>query len=455
MVDITEDGQYYSNYDGKVHKSDRSFYVDDWIWDTYLAHHPLRAILNPEMEADMIQSYVLMYEQSGWLPTFPVLWGDNPCMNGFHSTITILDDYRKGIRNFDVGKAFEGMKKNAMEATMLPWRNGPNCSLDTFYYKNGFYPALRPGEQETVSLVHNFEKRQSVAITLGHSYDDWAMGQMAKELGYEEDYKYFLGRSGNYKNLYWSEKGFFMPKDASGQWINIDPKFDGGMGGRDYYDENNGWTYLWQVQHDLNGLIELIGGKKSFEERLDQLFREGLGRSKYETWAKFPDFSGIVGQFSMGNEPSFHIPYLYNLTDSPWKTQKKIRMLLDAWFMDNIFGIPGDEDGGGMSAFVVFSSMGFYPLIPGIPVYTIGSPVFEEVSISLPDRKTFSVIAKGANEVNKYIQKAWFNGKLLEVPFFTHDELINGGVLKLEMGPYPNKSWGTGKSNLYLKKFLR
>lgn len=130
-------------------------------------------------------------------------------------------------------------------------------------------------------------------------------------------------------------------------------------------------------------------------------------------------------------------------------------MLLDTWFMDNIFGIPGDEDGGGMSAFVVFSSMGFYPLIPGIPVYTIGSPVFEEVSISLPDGKTFSVIAKGANEVNKYIQKAWFNGKLLEVPFFTHDELINGGVLKLEMGPYPNKSWGTGKGNLYLKKYLR
>lgn len=275
MVDITEDGQYYSNYDGKVHKSDRSFYVDDWIWDTYLAHHPLRAILNPEMEADMIQSYVLMYEQSGWLPTFPVLWGDNPCMNGFHSTITILDDYRKGIRNFDVGEAFEGMKKNAMEATMLPWRNGPNCSLDTFYYKNGFYPALRPGEKETVSLVHNFEKRQSVAITLGHSYDDWAIGQMAKELGYEEDYKYFLGRSGNYKNLYWSEKGFFMPKDASGQWINIDPKFDGGMGGRDYYDENNGWTYLWQVQHDLNGLIELIGGKKHLKSALTSFSGKG------------------------------------------------------------------------------------------------------------------------------------------------------------------------------------
>ncbi len=454
MINITEDGQYYSNYDGKVHQSNRNFYIDDWIWDTYLAHHPLRAILNPEMEADMIQSYVLMYEQSGWLPTFPVLWGDNPCMNGFHSSITIVDDYRKGIRNFDVDKAFEGMKKNAMEATMLPWRNGPMCSLDTFYQKNGFYPALRPGEKETVPLVHNFEKRQSVAITLGHSYDDWALGQLAKELTHNEDYKYFISRSGNYKNLYWPEKGFFMPKDSGGNWIDIDPKFDGGMGGRDYYDENNGWTYLWQVQHDPEGLISLMGGKKAFEERLDQLFREGLGRSKYETWAKFPDFSGIVGQFSMGNEPSFHIPYLYNLTDSPWKTQKKIRMLLDAWFRDDIFGIPGDEDGGGMSAFVVFSSMGFYPIIPGIPVYTIGSPLFENVTISLPDGKTFSVVAHGAGKVNKYIQKVWLNGNILEEPFFTHEDLIRGGVLKLEMGPYPDKKRGSGKSNHILDKYI-
>ena len=146
-----------------------------------------------------------------------------------------------------------------------------------------------------------------------------------------------------------------MPKDINGKWIDIDPAWDGGMGGRDYYDENNGWTYLWQVQHDLPGLMALMGGRAGFEKRLDQMFRESLGRSKYELQAKFPDFTGIAGQFSMGNEPSFHIPYLYNLTDSPWKTQKRIRMLLDTWFTDNRFGIPGDEDGGGMSELVVFS----------------------------------------------------------------------------------------------------
>ncbi|MCJ7448674.1 MAG: GH92 family glycosyl hydrolase [Bacteroidales bacterium] len=444
MINITEEGRYYSNYDRQVHEADRDFYVDDWIWDTYLALHPLRNILNPAIEADMIQSYVTMYEQSGWLPTFPVLWGDNPCMNGFHSTVMILDAYRKGTMNFDIAKAYEGMKKNANEATMLPWKNGPACVLDTFYYEHGWYPALHPGEKETVPLVHSFEKRQSVAITLGHSYDDWALAQMAKEHGNKDDYEIFMKKSENYRNLWWPEKGFFMPKDDKGEWIDIDPVFDGGMGGRDYYDENNGWTYLWQVQHDLPGLINLMGGKKAFENRLDQLFRESLGRSKYETWAKFPDFSGIVGQFSMGNEPSFHIPYLYNLTDSPWKTQKKIRMLLDAWYPDNIFGIPGDEDGGGMSAFIVFSSMGFYPLIPGLPVYTIGSPLFEKVTISLPNGKRFSVEAPGGTATNKYIQKAWLNGKPLDAPWFNHSDLINGGTLKLEMGPYPNLNWGKG-----------
>jgi predicted alpha-1,2-mannosidase len=422
--------------------------VDDWVWDTYLALHPLRLILQPDMEADMIASYAAMYEQSGWLPTFPVIWGDNPCMNGFHSTIMIWDAYQKGIRNFDLHLAYEGMKKNALQATMLPWRNGPACSLDSFYYTHHFYPALKPGEPETEPLVDGFEKRQSVAVTLGHSYDDWALAHMARELGHTDDFAFFLERSQNYRNLYQKEKGFFMPKDGNGNWIDIDPVFDGGMGGRDYYDENNGWTYLWQVQHDIPGLMDLMGGKKAFEDRLDQLFRENLGRSKYATWAKFPDFTGIVGQFSMGNEPSFHIPYLYNFTDSPWKTQKRTRMLLDTWFPDNAFGIPGDEDGGGMSAFVVFTSMGFYPVIPGLPYYTIGSPVFEKIILHLPNDKDFTILAAGCSDANKYIQEATLNGKPLQGPWFSHADLMNGGELKLEMGPMPNKEWGSGAFSL-------
>jgi len=442
MVDITEDGKYYSGYDKKIHTTNRPFFVDDWVWDTYLAQHPLRTILNPAMEGDMLNSYVDMYKQSGWVPTFPLLYGDNPCMNGFHSTITFLDGYRKGIRNYDVMAAYEGMYKNATQATMLPWKNGPKTDLEDFYYDKGYFPALKPGEKETNTTVHDFEKRQAVAITLGHSYDDWALGQMAKELNKPADFAKFSARADYYKNLWDPKTQMFLPKDKDGNWIDIDPKFAGGMGGRDFYDENNGWTYLWQVQHDVKGLINLFGGVPSFEAKLDQLFREPLGRSKYELWAKFPDFTGINGQFSMGNEPSFHIPYLFNFTSSPWKTQKKIRFLLDTWYKDNVFGIPGDEDGGGMSAFVVFSSMGFYPVTPGTPVYTIGSPVFEKVAIDLANGKQFQMIANKCSVINKYIQSAKLNGKVLDTPWFTHEQLVSGGKLELEMGPLPNKMWG-------------
>ncbi len=443
MVDITEDGKYYSGFNKKIHESQgRPFYVDDWTWDTYLALHPLRAILDPEKEGDMLNSYVTMYEQSGWMPTFPVLFGDHACMNGFHSSIMLLDGYRKGIRNFEVNKAYEGMVKNATEATMLPWRNGPKTILDDFYYHKGYFPALKPGEKETVTQVDTIERRQAVAVTLGGSYDDWAVGQLAGELGRQHDAEIFGKRAKNYNNLWNDKVKMFLPKDSQGNWIDIDPKFDGGQGGRDYYDENNGWTYLWQVPHDMQALIGLMGGKTAFENRLDQLFREPLGRPKREFWNKFPDATGLVGQYSMGNEPSFFIPYLYNYTSAPWKTQKRIRFLLDVWFKDNIFGIPGDEDGGGMSAFVVFSSMGFYPMTPGLPVYTIGSPVFEKTTIDLANGKRFTVIAHHCSKMNKYIQHAKFNGQRLNTPWFTHRQLVAGGTLELEMGPKPNKGWG-------------
>ncbi len=442
MVDITEDGKYYSGYDHQVESDKRPFYVDDWSWDTYLALHPLREILHPAQEEDMLQSYVRMYRQSGWMPTFPVLFGDYACMNGFHSSVIFLDAWRKGLRNFDVAGAYEGMRKNATDATLLPWRNGPKTPLDDFFHQHGYFPALHPGEQETEVNVHPFEKRQAVAVTLGASFDDWALAQLAKDLGKSEDYKTFSARGKNYLNVWDPAKKFFMPKDSAGNWIDIDPAWDGGMGGRDYYDENNGWTYLWQVQEDIPGLIGLMGGKKATEDRLDQLFREGLGRSKYEFWSKFPDATGLVGQFSMANEPSFHIPYLYDYVGAPWKTQARIRLLLSTYFPDNVYGIPGDEDGGGMSAFVVFSSMGFYPVTPGKPFYALGSPVFSKVTIALDNGKQFTLIAHNSSVVNKYIQSARIDGAELRGPWFTHRQLTDGGTVELEMGPKPNKQWG-------------
>lgn len=443
MVDINEYGQYFSGYDGKVHTSDRPFFVDDWIWDTYLAKHPLNAILNPAMQSDQLNSYVKMYEQSGWMPTFPQVHGNHLCMNGYHTVSLFLDAKRKGIEGFDLDIAYEGMKKTLTGATYLPWRQGhEKVAIDYFYDINGYYPALHPDEDETEPLVDTFEKRQSVAISLGMSFDAWCLAELAKDMNKTEDYNKFKSISTNYKKLWHADMQLFMPKDEKGEWIMINPKLDGGKGFRDYYDENNGWTYAWWVQHDILGLIELLGGKQKAIESLDQLFREPLGIAKQDYLALAPDATGQVGQFVMGNEPSMHIPYLYNYFGAPWKTQKRIRFLLDVWFKDNIFGIPGDEDGGGLSAFVVFSSLGFYPVTPGLPVYTIGSPVFEKSSIRLQNNKVFTVIAKGANATNKYIQKAFLNGTEIKTPFFTHKELMNGGTLELIMADKPNKTWG-------------
>ena len=443
MIDINEDGQYYSGYDSKVHQMNRPFYVDDWIWDTFRAKHPLNSILNPQMQSDILNSYVLMYEQSGWMPTFPEVIGNNIDMNCFHSSVLFVDALRKGIKGFDVNKAFEGVKKNLTEATMIPWRQGnPKVGLDDFYHKNGYFPSLQIGEKETEPMVDEYEKRQPVAVTLGMSFDAWALSELAKELKNDTDYKKFSLISKNYKNLWHPEMRLFVPKDANGEWLKINPKLDGGNGFRDYYDENNGWTYAWLVQHDIEGLTNLLGGKKKAEDRLDQLFREPLDTKKRLFYVDGANSTGMVGQFSMGNEPSFHIPYLYNYFGAPWKTQKRVRFLLDVWFKDSIFGIPGDEDGGGMSSFVVFSSMGFFPTTPGLPIYTIGSPLFEKTVIHLPNKKNFTVVAKGANKENKYIQKAFFNGKEIDSPFFTHDQLVAGGTLELILGNKPNKEWG-------------
>jgi predicted alpha-1,2-mannosidase len=219
------------------------------------------------------------------------------------------------------------------------------------------------------------------------------------------------------------------------------------MGGRDYYDENNGYTYTWDVAHDYGGLIALMGGPRKAESNLDQLFREPLDRSRYEFQAKFPDSTSMVGQFSMGNEPSFAIPFIYDRVGAPWKTQARVRMLLDTFFTDTLQGIPGDEDGGGMSAFVVFSMMGLYPVTPGIPVYDILSPVFEKVIIHLENGKDLVIVAHGASRKNKYVQKVVLNGKPLDRLWLRHADIAQGGKLELTLGDSPNTSLGTSPSS--------
>jgi predicted alpha-1,2-mannosidase len=448
MINITEDGRYYSGFDHRVHTDTRPFYVDNWLWDTYRALEPLQTLLHPGMEADKLQSYVRMYQQGGIMPTFNEVTGPVACMNGNHSAPWFADAWFKDVRNFDLATAYEGIKKRSLDSTLLPWRLGPKSPLDDFYNTHGYMPALRPGEKETYPQVHPFEKRQPVPVTLGNSFDDWAIAQIARELHNPQDEALFLKRAGNYRNLFRTDKAMMWPKDDAGNWIEpLDPKFSGGMGGRDYYDENNGYTYTWDVNHDYAGLIDLMGGPQKAEAHLDQLFREPLGRSRYEFQAKFPDSTSMVGQFSMGNEPSFAIPYIYDRVGAPWKAQARVRMLLDTFFTDTLHGIPGDEDGGGMSAFVVFSMMGFYPVTPGIPVYDIVSPVFEKVTIHLENGKDFVILAPGASRRNKYVQKIVLNGKPLDRVWFRHADIAQGGVLELTMGDAPNPSLGSTPSS--------
>jgi predicted alpha-1,2-mannosidase len=444
MADISEDGRYYSAWDHQVHQDPRPFYVDNWIWDLYRALEPLQILLNPGQEADKIQSYVRMYEQSGWMPTFAVLWGSYACMNGNHAAAWMADAWFAGVTNFDLPAAFAGLRKNSLEASLLPWHRGPKTPLDDFYNEHGWFPGLRPGEKETVPEVNTNELRQSVSVTLAESYDDWCIAQLARQLGNNADYQLFLKRAAFYKNVYRTDQGFMWPKDAAGDWIEpFDPRFPTGRGGRNYFAENNTYTYNWDVPHDYQGLFRLMGGSRAAETKLDELFRADLGVPRYAFYNYSPDSTGLVGEFVMGNEPSFAIPYLYNHLGAPWKTQKRLRQLLGFWFTDTPMGIPGDEDGGGMSAWVVFSMMGFYPVVPGVPVYELGSPVFDRVTIHLQNGNTLRLICRNNSPDNKYIQSVRFNGQPENQVWFRHADVLKGLTIRLDMSSRPNLSLGS------------
>ncbi|WP_336828091.1 GH92 family glycosyl hydrolase [Sphingobacterium multivorum] len=445
-VNISEDGRYYSAFDGKVHQDEgKPFFTDDWIWDSYRAHHPLRVLLDPGTESLILNSFVRMSEQmeQPWLPTFPEITGDSRRMNSNHGVATLLDAYRKGVRNFDIKKAYLAAKGAITEKTLAPWSGKAAGKLDEFFKEKGYIPALYQGEKETIPEVNGFERRQPVAVTLGTSYDLWCLAQLAQELGIQADYELFMKQSFNYRNLFNEQTKFFHPKDDKGNFIMpFDYVFSGGQGAREYYGENNAWIYRWDVQHNIPDLIKLMGGNELFVKYLDEMFQQPLGRSKFDFYAQLPDHTGNVGQFSMANEPALHIPYLYNYAGQPWMTQKRIHKLIGEWFRNDLMGVPGDEDGGGMSAFVVFSQMGFYPVTPGLTSYSIGSPFFQKVSIQLPNGKSFVIIGKNASAKNKYIQSAKLNGQPLNVPQLTHADVLKGGTLEFVMGDSANRNWG-------------
>ena len=440
MHKYSVDGKYLG-FDGKIHDDEGfAYYCDDGIWDTFRGMHPLQLLLEPKVHQDTIESYLRMYQQSGWLPRFPYLSGNVPCMIGHHTVSILAESMVKGIP-FDYELAYEAAYKNATRRTMLPWRDGEADELTQVYYEKGFFPALEEDEPETCTRVHEFENRQSVAVTIEHCFDDWCVSEMARMLGKQSDAVRFLARSRTYRQLYDHSIGFFHPRKADGSFTEkYDPKFCGGQGGRKYFAENNAYIYNFAAQHDIPGTVETMGGKEAFAEKLDNLYVEQYdGVLKSTFLMQYPDATGLMGQFCMGNEPSFHIPYLYNYCGQAYKTQRKIHELINLWFTDSPLGICGDEDGGAMSAFLVFSAMGFYPVNPASGDYDLGSPIFDKIEMDLPNGKTFTVRAEGASGDAKYIQAASINGVSLTQPKFSHAQLMEGGELELTMSRRPNK----------------
>ena len=418
----------YTGMDKRIHSSsDHAHYSIFSIWDTFRAEHPLLVLLEPEKDSEMIESLLDKYDQGGYLPIWELASSYTNCMIGDHATSVIADAYLKGLEGFDIEKAYAAIKKGAMDLPPKEHTFKGRVGLN-YYKKLGYLPANRVGE--------------SVSRTLEYTYDDWCVAQVAKALGKTEDYEYFMGRSLNYRNLFNPSNGFFQGKKEKGPWVKLfDPRYIGGDRER-LYTEGNAWQYLWSVQHDVQGLIDLMGGEGDFIEKLDHFFKQ----PSIITGPAVPDVTGMIGQYAHGNEPSHHIPYLYDYAGQPWKTQERVRQIMDTLYHANPGGLCGNEDVGQMSAWYVFSAMGFYPACPGMPAYAIGSPVFDRVTVHLDEywgSNELIITAENNSPKNKYIQSVTLNGKPLNKPWITHEDVVNGGVLVFEMGPSPNKKWGT------------
>ena len=384
------------------------------LWDTFRAAHPLYTIMQNERVNDMINSMLSHYREYGLLPVWELVGNETNCMIGYHAIPVIADAILKGFQGFDIDEAFTAMKLSAMQ---------DHFGLKE-YKELGFIPADKINE--------------SVSRTLEYAYDDWCIAQVAKYLGAEDDYKYFLSRSEYYKNVFDSSTGFMRGKLSDGTWRTpFNPKR---ADHRSHdYTEGNAWQYSWFVPQNVNGLMNLFGGKEMFSLKLDSLFTidsEIIGENKS------PDISGFIGQYAHGNEPSHNTAYLFNFTGEYWKTQKIVNKILRTFYNHTPDGLCGNEDCGQMSAWYIFSALGFYPFNPADQKYQIGSPMFEEATILLPERKKFIIKADRVSNKNIYIQSAKLNGKDLTGSLFNHTDLMQGGKLHIKMGAKPNyKLW--------------
>ncbi len=404
-------GNYLSTDNSPAKAPDKKHYSTFSLWDTYRAAHPLYTLVQEERSAGFINSMLRQYETYGYLPIWQ-LWGtDTYCMIGNHAIPVIVDAYFKGIKGFDYKKAYEAVKGSSKTSH----KNAPFELLD----KYGYFPE----DLQT----------QSVSLTLEIAYDDWCVAQMAKKMGFEADYNYFIKRSASYKNLYDAKTGFFRAKNSKGEWIEpFNPLAYGGNGGYPF-TEGNAWQYLWYVPQDVPAFIGLMGGDKNFIAKLDTFFTLAAKPGDVNGNA-----SGFIGQYAHGNEPSHHIVYLYDFTSQPWKTQYYAAKIVNELYNDQSSGYSGNEDCGQMSAWYVFSAMGFYPVNPANGIYCLGSPQLKKATIHLANGKQFAVKTNNASAANVYIQKILLNGIPYEKNYITHKDIEAGGLIEFFMGNTPN-----------------
>ena len=421
------DGKYVG-LDKKVHTATNFTYRSDFsLWDTYRAEMPLLTLIDPQRNIDAINTMVAQYEQGGWMPT-PQQFGNSYTndMIGDHPVDVIVDAYKKGINDFDAEKAYEAVRKNAMETPPASSPSRGRIGLD-YYLKYNYIP---------------YDKvRESVSRTLEYSYNDWCIAQFAQALGKTDDYKLFMKRAHNYMNVMDPATGLARPKDSNGKWLSpFNPTFVG-HGDQRHYTEANAWQYTWFVPQDVQGLINFEGGRQQFINKLDTLFT--MSSDVQETVS---DVTGLIGQYAHGNEPSHHTIYLFDYAGVPWRTQELARKVMDELYNSKPDGLCGNEDMGQMSAWYVMSSMGFYEVAPGQNLYAIGSPEFSKVVIHLDkrfyDAPEFTIETLNNSKDNKYIQSAILNENPLDKTWFSHDEIKKGSTLIFKMGAEPNKSWG-------------
>ena len=424
-----EDGSpyYYSPYDEKIH--DGYMFTDNGFWDTFRSQFPLTNILHPTMQGQYMQALLDAQEQCGWLPSwsFPSETGG---MVGNHSISLLTDAWVKGIRTFDPEKALKAYAHEAMNKG--PWGGANGRVRWKDYYQLGYIPYP--------------ESMGSTAQTLEYCYDDFCAYQLAKMTGNKFYEEVFARQIYNYKNVYDPSVGFMRGRKLDGSWADFDAFEWGGP-----YCEGNAWHYNWSVFHDVQGLIDLTGGDERFVAKIDSVFALP-GIVKYGTYGtKIHEMLEMelakMGQYAQGNQPIQHMIYLYSYAGQPWKTQYWIRQVMDRLYNSSKNGYPGDEDQGGMSSWYVLSALGIYSVCPGTDEYVLGSPKFRKATITMEDGKKFVIEAKGNSKDNVYIQNATLNGKRHTRNYIHYSDIVNGGVLELQMGNQPEKTRGTAKED--------